>query len=456
MTLDAESYLQSGSNELRILEYAIDGQSFGINILKVQKIVAQPECLTSTMNTHPSIKGIFKDNDIIIPLIDLGGFLGLENKEDNSAKKVVVTEFFGHLNGFLVDSVKWIHHFHWENVINANDILKTIKQKYVISIVKPDGERMVPLLDYETIILELCPNLGTQEMEKTANTKYDARGMKILIAEDSPAVRNMLASELAELGFEADTAHDGKEALEMLTKDKSYKLVISDIEMPQMDGLALTCAIRNDTELKNIPVIVYSSIGDIGMKARAEFLNADAHVTKLNIDELLENVIRLTENGKGEAKTSSEEKAIESETTVSMEAKAEPAAVAESQTAITNKRETIVQTGGENIAEPFNKMENILNEVETSMKGIIKQIDKDTDNKAIENTAPEDNQKTAYNKETNVGKDKLKPNAGTESKAEIIMNAETVTINTPHKVTINDADNVEVNNSLKEAVEEDK
>ncbi len=294
MALDAESYLQSGSNEVRVLEYTTCGHSFGINILKVQKILSHPECLTTTMNSHPSIIGIFKDNDKIIPLIDLGYFLGYGKAEKIAGKKVVVTEFFNVLNAFLVDSVEWIHHFVWGDVINANDILKTIDQKYIISIVKPDGQRMVPLLDYETIILDLCPELGYKEMEKISRKKFDGAGKRILIAEDSPSVRNMLGAELMELGFDVVTSCDGNEAIGILNKDKAFDLVISDVEMPQMDGLALTTAIRTNPEMEKMPVIVYSSIGDIGMKARAAFLKADAHVTKLSVEELMENVMRLT------------------------------------------------------------------------------------------------------------------------------------------------------------------
>ncbi len=291
MNLDAESYLKSGSNELRVLEYRVCGHSFGINILKVQKIVVRPQQLTAISDTHPCIKGIFSDNGKIIPLIDLAEFLGYKKDcGQNQANKVIITEFFGILNGFLVDTVEWIHHFYWESVIDAHKTLKTVNQKYIISIVKPDGERMVPLLDYETIILNICPELGAEEIKRLDKNDFNGKGKRVLVAEDSPAVRNMLVAELTEVGFKAIAASDGQIAWQLLEKEQNFDLVISDIEMPQMDGLALTCAIRNDPKMKELPVIVYSSIGDIGIKARAEFLKANAHVTKLNIEQLLETV----------------------------------------------------------------------------------------------------------------------------------------------------------------------
>jgi two-component system chemotaxis response regulator CheV len=294
MNLDAESYLKSGSNELRILEYRTCGHSFGINILKVQKIVSHPDCLSRIINVHRSIKGIFRDNGIIIPLIDLADFLGYQRSPTEEFNgKIIITEFFAVLNGFWVDTVDWIHHFRWENVIHAHEALRSINQKYVISIVKPDGERMVPLLDYETIILDICPELGAGEMKKINKDNLSGKGRRILIAEDSPSVRNMLLAELSEVGFDVVAASDGKNAVGILEKDPDFDLVISDVEMPQMDGLALTCAIRNDVKLKNLPVIVYPSIGDIGMKTRAQFLKVDAHITKLNVEQLLATVKQL-------------------------------------------------------------------------------------------------------------------------------------------------------------------
>jgi CheY-like chemotaxis protein len=119
----------------------------------------------------------------------------------------------------------------------------------------------------------------------------DFGGKRVLIAEDSPAVRIMLVAELSELGFEVVETHDGQSAWDEYQK-QPFDLVISDVEMPQMDGLALTLRIRQSDRPKT-PVIVYSSIGDIGMKARAKFLDVDAHITKLNLNLLIESADKL-------------------------------------------------------------------------------------------------------------------------------------------------------------------
>ncbi len=284
MTFDAESYLKSGSNELRVLEYRTCGLSFGINILKVNKIVHDLVDFTRVPQAPDAISGMFKDRDRLVPVLDLGRFLGLERKESR-ASKVIVTEFFGMLTGFSVDRVDWIHHFRWADVIDTEDVFSKINHKYVIGIVKPTEERMVLLLDYETILLDLCPRL--RETDAQPVTKPAGfTGKRVLIAEDSPAVRSMLVAELSDLGLEVRATCDGRAAWEVFEKEQ-FDLVVSDVEMPQMDGLALTLRIRQ-SDRPATPVIVYSSIGDVGMKARAAFLKADAHITKLNLSRLVE------------------------------------------------------------------------------------------------------------------------------------------------------------------------
>ncbi len=294
LKLDAESYLRSGSNELRVLEYRASGMSFGINILKVSKIVNDLMHFTNVPGTHTAVKGIFQDMNRLVPVVDLPEFLGVGTGETNR-QKVIVTEFFGTLTGFLVDKIDWIHHFRWEDVIDTESVFKGIDQRYVIGIVKPTEERMVLLLDYETILMDLCPELRQADLQRS-DPAVDFSGKKILVAEDSPAVRAMLVNEFTENSGIVSQAGDGQVAWNLFQKEK-YDLVICDVEMPQMDGLNLVLRIRQ-SENSETPVIVYSSIGDIGMKARASFLKADAHITKLNMDKLLSTAEKLLKGEK--------------------------------------------------------------------------------------------------------------------------------------------------------------
>ena len=301
--LDAESYLKSGSNELRVLEYQAGDMTFGINILKVSKIVSDLVDFTSIPESHPAMKGIFKDMGRLVPVVDLAAFLGVGNTEDK-LNKVIVTEFFGKLTGFWVDRLDWIHHFKWEDIIDAETVFTGIDQRYVIGIVKPTEDRMVQLLDYETMLMDLCPLISDKGVARTYDGS-DFSGRSILIVEDSPSVRMMLVNEFTELGCQADAAGDGAQGWRKF-QEKRYDLVICDVEMPVMDGLALTLRIRQ-SERPSTPVIVYSSIGDVGMKARAKFLKADAHITKLQLDKLIDTADRLMKGEKPDSQTSESE-----------------------------------------------------------------------------------------------------------------------------------------------------
>lgn len=301
MKVKSESYLKSGSNELRVLEYKVKGQSFGINILKVSKIIMEMEKFTKVPDSNDSVTGIFDDRSSLVPTIDLAYFLGFspEPITEGDTRKVVVTEFFGRTNGLLVDEINWIHHFVWEDLIDVGSVLGSIKCPHVTGIVRPDGgDHMVLMLDYESIILNLCPELELSgHIDSATVPRFDGSGMRALIAEDSPAVAAMLEVELNESGFEVVTVGDGHSAIEIINAQPDFDLVISDVEMPRMDGLALLVAIREKYG-KKIAVLIYSSIGDAGMKKRAEFLEADGHITKLNLDELRTAITEILSNRK--------------------------------------------------------------------------------------------------------------------------------------------------------------
>lgn len=290
MSLDAESYLKTGSNELRVLEYRVNDLCFGINILKVSKIVNDLANFTKMPQSHPAIAGVFRDMGRIIPVVDLASILGIKDDASKLPDKLLVTEFFGMQVGFWVDRVDWIHRFGWEDVIDAAHVFGSLTHKYTIGLVKPSEDRMVQLLDYESILLDLSPHLQLRNASQYEG-EADFRGKRVLIAEDSPSVRIMLVSEMNDLGFEVVETNDGLTAWEEYQKQE-FDLVISDVEMPQMDGLALTLNIRQSSRPKT-PVIVYSSIGDVGMKARAKFLEVDAHITKLNLNRLIETADKL-------------------------------------------------------------------------------------------------------------------------------------------------------------------
>ncbi|MBF0378866.1 MAG: chemotaxis protein CheV [Desulfamplus sp.] len=306
---EPEAYLKSGSNELKILEYGIGNLHLGINILKVSRILDCPEKLARPGATaHEAVVGLFEDHNKIVPLVDLGQILGVAS--ENRKSRVIITEFFDEITGLLVDRVEQVLTLSWEQVVGADEILWTLDNPYVIGVARPSDEHNVLLVDYEKIVLELAPSLkerkgrdktksgkfsinGESSDENCEAEKWQGEGQTILIAEDSTPVRQMLTFELEEMNFKVIEAVDGQMALELFDKNDDIDMVIADVEMPRKDGLALLGHIRQHPSRRSTPVLIYSSIGDIGMKERARLMKANAHITKLEIETLLEEIKKI-------------------------------------------------------------------------------------------------------------------------------------------------------------------
>ncbi len=286
---EPEAYLKSGSNELKILEYTTGTLHLGINILKVSRILERPARFSGAgAGAHRSVLGMFEDHNHIVPLVDLGDVLGISNS--GNANRVIITEFFDEITGFQVDSVERVHTLSWDRVRSIEEIMGGIDNPYVIGIAQPSGQGNVLLIDYEKIVLELAPGLAKAKGLKEVEKSWSGEGKTILVAEDSTPVREMLSVELEELGFSVIAVRDGEDAVRYFDDTPAISLVIADVEMPRKDGLALLGHIRQHPDRSATPVMIYSSIGDIGMKERARVMAADAHVTKLEMNTLLESI----------------------------------------------------------------------------------------------------------------------------------------------------------------------
>lgn len=289
---EPEAYLRSGSNELKILEYKIGQLHMGINILKVSRILERPIGMNrSRGRSGGAVLGLFEDHGHIVPIVDLGEILGMENTDEGN--RVIITEFFDEVTGFLVDAVEKVHTLSWKQIISADDIMVDLDNPYVLSVVRPEGRENILMMDYEKIVLELAPDLGVRSSSPETEAPWNGEGRRILVTEDSTPVREMLKMELEEIGFQVTVTRDGEEAETAFNADPEIALVIADVEMPKMDGLALLGRIRRHPERSGTPVLIYSSIGDIGMKERAKVMAANGHITKLDMDTLFENIRRI-------------------------------------------------------------------------------------------------------------------------------------------------------------------
>jgi two-component system, chemotaxis family, chemotaxis protein CheV len=285
--------LESGTNELEIVEFEAGTNKYGINVIKVKEII-QPQPVTAIPHAHPFMEGIIQLRGEVLPVIDIRKVLGIPDYKKDSQDKYIVTEFNQQKVVFHVDTVTQIHRISWDQIEKPSNMYQGSDSK-VIGVIKK-GEDMILMLDFESIMTEINPDAGIKvdEVKKLGNrTRSDKR---IVAAEDSPLLRKLLSDTLSEAGYEnVEFFENGKDAYDYLISQVSSKdigksdvsLVITDIEMPQMDGHHLTKRIKEDSRLKNIPVIIFSSLITDDLKHKGERVGAEDQISKPQINELV-------------------------------------------------------------------------------------------------------------------------------------------------------------------------
>lgn len=290
--------LESGTNELEILEFCIGNNSYGINVAKVKEILtyAKP---TPVPNADPCIEGIFMPRDEIITLINLPKKLGFEQPIGNSDMNIVTN--FNKLHvAFHVNSVVGIHRVSWKDIIKPDATICGAAHGVSTGIIKLN-EKLIIILDFEKIVTDISPETGlkTTDIDHLGNRVRNS--IPILLAEDSNLLNHLIMDCLRRAGYvNVLTTENGQEAWDLLTKFKEEKtleqkvrLVITDIEMPLMDGHRLTKLIRSDDAFANIPVVIFSSLINDEMRRKGESLGAAAQLTKPEIGSLVEALDRI-------------------------------------------------------------------------------------------------------------------------------------------------------------------
>ncbi len=290
--MDSKILIESGTNELEVLEFTVSGYSYGINVAKIKEIIPyQP--VTPVPNAHPSIEGLFMPRDIMITAIDLRNCLQRGASEPGGL--FIVTNFNNLDIAFHVDSVVGIHRVSWSEIIKPNVTVATADESISTGIIKIN-EKLVIILDFEKILSDINPETGLRIEEIDHIEKNSKRGeMPILIVEDSILLNKMIVESLKKAGYyQLIHTSNGEEAFEILedlkkkgTLSKEVKCVITDIEMPIMDGHRLTKLIKSDEELKDIPVVIFSSLVNDEMRKKGEALGADAQLSKPEIGDLV-------------------------------------------------------------------------------------------------------------------------------------------------------------------------
>jgi two-component system, chemotaxis family, chemotaxis protein CheV len=298
--------LESGTNELEIVEFRIDERNgkgdvipcfFGVNVAKVREIIRLPD-LRRVVNAHPAVSGMIKLRDQVITVIDLSRALN-KNSEGINAERIIVLEFNRVVVGALVHSVSRIYRISWENV---EPPVKAIHDANITGMVKME-DRIILILDFEKIVGEISSrdafSVPAEELLLSAATQSRAQ-KTILVADDSKFIRTTICGSLREAGYRVVEAENGEEAWEHLRDlldacsqsgtavSEKLNLLISDVEMPRMDGLHLTSLIRKEGSLDQLPVVLFSSLATDDNKAKWRNLGANDILTKPDLALLVE------------------------------------------------------------------------------------------------------------------------------------------------------------------------
>jgi len=297
-----EILLESGTNELEIIEFCIEDEFYGINVTKVSEIIRASIGLVPVPDGHESISGVINLRGRIIPVVNLAKHLKVGDDYDEKKSRIIVAEFNKILVGFWVSFVTRIHRISWRQVEPPADLVQS-KNSYAVGVIKIE-DRILFLLDFEKISSDINPKAGgagvKNKTEKivTENVANDRTHKKILIAEDSPFVRQVLVDCIGEAGYQLTSVENGAQAWETLKEVAQsenfndileyYHLLVTDIEMPQMDGLHLIKKIKNMPTLRKLPCLVYSSMITKELAVKCNEVGADGQIAKPDIERLIQ------------------------------------------------------------------------------------------------------------------------------------------------------------------------
>jgi two-component system chemotaxis response regulator CheV len=299
--MDTNILLENGTNELEVLEFIIGNNHYGINVAKVKEIVNFQK-VTPVPNSHPSVEGIFMPRDTMITVVNLANVLRLPESEDPKNDMLINTNFNKLNVAFHVHKIVGIHRVSWADIITPDVTINSFESGIATGIIKIDG-RLIIILDFERIVSDISPETGLKVSEIARLGERDRNNSPIVIAEDSTLLMRLISDSLEKAGYTNVTkCVNGQEAWDYLQSikkkadgdvTKHVKCIVTDIEMPLMDGHRLTKLVKTDSELQKIPVIIFSSLINEEMRRKGEQLGADAQLSKPEIGSLVEEIDKL-------------------------------------------------------------------------------------------------------------------------------------------------------------------
>jgi two-component system chemotaxis response regulator CheV len=307
-----QDVLQVGSNEMELVDFRIfkkDGDKvyegiYGVNVVKVREIIKIPN-ITEIPNVPPFVEGIFDLRGVVIPVINLAKWMEIEVPEDIGIKpRVLIAEFNGMLIGFIVHEAKRIRRISWKDIESASFSMGNgvLDKAQITGVTKIENDEVLLILDLETIMEELGiyqPNIDIED------NLIEKLGGLALIIDDSTTARKLMKDALTKMGMKPIEAKDGMNALEKLEElydvygdsiTNELKIIISDVEMPQMDGFHFAARVKEDERFKDIPLIFNSSISDHFSEMRGKKAGGEAYLTKFDAPEFYSEISRVVKS----------------------------------------------------------------------------------------------------------------------------------------------------------------
>jgi two-component system chemotaxis response regulator CheV len=293
--------LESGTNEIEVMEFTINDSLYGINVAKVKEIlVSQP--VKPMPHAHPAVEGIFKPREQVITVVDLPQYLLSEPGEKKPKDLFIVTNFNKMNIAFRVHTVVGISRISWKSIQKPDKTVAGGNEGIATGIAQC-GEDLVTILDFEKIVAEIAPETTIQMSEIERLGHRERSDAAIVVAEDSVLLSKMIEEALHKSGYvNTRMFPDGQALWNYLNEVRGKKnledyvsLVITDIEMPQMDGHRLTKLIKDDKELKHLPLIIFSSLITEEMRQKGKELGADEQMSKPEIGHLVQVIDHLLE-----------------------------------------------------------------------------------------------------------------------------------------------------------------
>lgn len=302
--MDTNILLESGTNELEVLEFTLGDSHYGINVAKIKEILTYQQ-ITPVPNSHPYIEGIFMPRDLMITVVNLRRCLGMEDGPGEEGLFIITN--FNKLNiAFHVDSVIGIHRVSWESIIKPDATINSEQNSASTGIIKMDN-KLIIILDFEKIVSDISPETGLRMSDVQNLPERERNESPILIAEDSPLLSKLITDSLKKAGYtNLIITMNGQEAWDRLqafqaagdVRDQVH-CIITDIEMPLMDGHRLTKLVKTNNAMKKIPLIIFSSLVNEEMRIKGEQLGADAQLTKPEIGNLVTAIDELIDKSLG-------------------------------------------------------------------------------------------------------------------------------------------------------------